>query len=333
LLGVVAVMNNYLTRREIITLFGGLAAWPLSTEAQQPKRVSRVGVLSLATVMSPIEDAFRQGLHDLGYVEGQNLILEYRGAGSADRLPVLAAELIAIKVDVIFAAGSEATRAVRQETTSIPIVMTSTNPVGLGFVASLARPGGNTTGLSLLGPEVSGKRLELLKEMIPGIAKVAVFWNPDDPGAQFSLKETQAASELLVIQLQILETRNVDAFDGAFLAANRQGAAAVILLPAPLMSRNAARIANLAMQRRLPTLFFTGDSVKSGGLISYGASIIKIYRRGAYFVDRILKGANPADLPVEQPTKFELAVNLKTAKALGLTVPPSLLARADEVIE
>jgi putative ABC transport system substrate-binding protein len=211
--------------------------------------------------------------------------------------------------------------------------MTSTNPVGLGFVASLARPGGNITGLSLLGPEVAGKRLELLKDIVPGIAKVAVLWNPDDPAAQFSLKETQAAAEALKVNLQILETRDVDAFDGAFLAATREGAAGVILLPAPLMSRNAGRIANLAMQSRLPTLFYSEDSVKAGGLISYGASLIAIHRRGAYFVDRILKGANPADLPVEQPTKFELVINLKTAKAIGLELPATLLALADEVIE
>jgi putative tryptophan/tyrosine transport system substrate-binding protein len=322
-------------RREFITLIAGAAtAWPLAGKAQQPKPASRLGFLTQAPVMSPIEDAFRQGLRDFGYVDGQNLIIEYRsGAGRVDRLAELAADLVAAKVDVIFAAGSEATSAARQTTSSVPIVMTSTNPVGLGFVASLARPGSNVTGLSLLGPETSGKRLELIKEMIPGIAKVAVLWNPNDPGARFSLQETQAAAETLKLDLQILETRDVDAFDGAFAAARNEGAAAGILLPAPLMSRNAGRIADLAVQRRLPTLFFSEDSVKAGGLISYGANLIAMNRRAAYFVDRILKGAHPADLPVEQPTVFELAINLKTAKALGLEVPPSLLARADEVIE
>jgi putative tryptophan/tyrosine transport system substrate-binding protein len=237
--------------------------------------------------------------------------------GREDRLAELAADLVADKVDVIFAAGSQATHAARQKTTSIPIVMTSTNPVGLGFVASFARPGANITGLSLLGPEIAGKRLELLKEIVPDTAKVAVLWNPDDPGAQFSLKETQTAGEALRICLQILETYDVDAFDGAFLAATRERAAAVILLPGPLMSRNAGRIAELAMQRRLPTLLFSKESVKVGGLISYGSDTSAIYRRAAYFVDRILKGAKPAGFPVEQPTKFDLAINLKTAKAIG----------------
>jgi len=322
-------------RRTVLGLLGGaVVAWPLAARAQQAKPVSRIGMLSLASAMTPIEDAFRQGMRDFGYVEGQNLVLEYRGAaGRADRLAQLAAELVAANVDVIFTMGSEATRATRQATTSIPIVMTSTNAVGLGFVASLARPGGNTTGLSMLGPEVSGKRLELLNELIPGIVKVAVFWNPNDPSAEFSLKETQVAGEALAVKLQILETRDADAFDGAFQAATREDAAAVILLPAPLMSRNAGRIATLAMQSRLPTLFYSDDSAKAGGLISYGPSLAAMHRRAAYFVDRILKGANPADLPVEQPTKFDLVINLTTAKALGLTIPPNLLVLADEVIE
>ena len=211
--------------------------------------------------------------------------------------------------------------------------MTSGNPVGLGFVASLARPGGNITGLSILGPEVSAKRLELLKELIPGIAKAAAFWNPNDPSARFSLRETEVASEALMVKLQVLETRDVGELDGAFQAAVRENAGAVILLPAPLMTRNAGRIARLAIHHRLPSLFYSGEAAKAGGLISYGASLLDVYRRAAYFVDRILKGENPADLPVELPTKFELVVNLKTAKALGLTILPSLLARADEVIE
>jgi putative ABC transport system substrate-binding protein len=322
-------------RRDFLGVLGGAAvAWPLAARAQQPNRIPRVGVLASASATSPIEDAFRQGMRDLGYVEGQNVVLEYKdAAGRTDAFPQLAAELIAAKVDVIFASGSEATSVVRSQTKGIPIVMTSTNPVGLGFVASLARPGGNITGLSILGPEVSAKRLELLKDLIPGIAKVAACWNPNDPSARFSLKETEAAGEALMVKLQILETRDVGAFDGAFQAAVKENAKAVILLPAPLMTRNAGRIASIAMQYRLPSLFYSGDAAKAGGLISYGASLIDIYRRAAYFVDRILKGANPADLPVEQPTKFELVINLKTAKALGLTVPSTLLARADEVIE
>jgi putative tryptophan/tyrosine transport system substrate-binding protein len=259
-------------RRAFITLLGGAAAArPLAARAQQAGKVWRIGWLSGSSREAVA--GFRQGLRDFGYIEGQNLIIEYRSAAErADRQAELAAELVAAKVDVIFAAGSEATRAARQKTTTIPIVMTSTNPVGLGFVASIARPGGNVTGLSLLGPETGGKRLQLLKEMIPRVAKVAVLRNPDDPAAQFSLKETQAAAETLMVKLQILEARDVDAFDGAFLAATKEGCDAAVLLPAPLMSRNAARIADLAMQRRMPTLFYSEDSVKAGELVSYGAN-------------------------------------------------------------
>jgi putative ABC transport system substrate-binding protein len=328
-------MSATMKRREFITLLGGAAAaWPLAARAQQAGRVRRVGVLTMGAEVSPFEAAFQQALADLGYVVGQNLLLEYRRAAfKVDRLPQLATELVAANVDVILAAGSEPTGALQRQTSTIPIVMTSSNPVGLGFVASLARPGGNITGLSLLSPELAGKRLELLKELIPGLTKVAVFWNPNDPATAFSVQETQVAAGTLTIKLQILEIRDVDAFDDAFRAAGSENAAAVILLPAPLMSRNAGLAARLAMQRRLPTLFSSDDAVRNGVLISYGPSLTAIYRRAAYFVDRILKGANPGDLPVEQPTKFELAINLKTAKARGLEVPPTLLARADEVIE
>ena len=274
--------------------------------------------------------AFRQGLRDLGYVEGQNLFFEDR----TDSLPSHAVDLVKLKVDVIFAmGGSEATRAARQETTDIPIVTISSNPVGLGFVASLARPGGNVTGLSLLAPEVSGKRLELLKQVVPGIARVALLWNPNDPGAAFSSKETQAAGATLSLKFQILETRDGNAFDDAFQAATKEDAEAVIPLPAPLIDRNAERIAALALKHRLPSIYHTDSLPRAGGLMSYGVNLIDVYRRAAYYVDRILKGSRPADIPVEQPTKFELVINLKTAKALGLTVPPTLLARADEVIE
>jgi putative ABC transport system substrate-binding protein len=322
-------------RRQFIGALGGAAvAWPLVALAQEPKPVPRVGVLTLGPGNSPIDEAFRQGLGDFGYVVGQNILLENRfAAGKADRLDQFAAELVAAKVDVILSSGSEATTAVRRQTNAIPIVMTSSNPVGLGFVASLARPGGNITGLSVFAPETSSKRLELLKNLLPRITKVALFWNPNDPSAKFSLTETQSAAKVMSVELQILETREVADFDGAFQAAAKASAAAVILLPAPVMSRNATRIAELALQSRLPTLFPSGDAVEAGGLLSYGPNLLAIYRRAAYYVDRILKGAKPADLPVEQPTKFELAVNLNTAKALGLDVPPQLLALADEVIE
>ena len=321
-------------RREFIIAVGGAAMdWPIDARAQ--KRAALIGWLGSGSAQSSgiFVESLKQGLLDADLHEGRDYQLDLRAIGKSERLAGLAAELITAKVDVILASGSEATRAAQRETKTVPIVMTSTNPVALGFVASLARPGGNITGLSLLGPEASGKRLEILKELIPGIAKVAVFWTPTDPGAAFSLKETQAAGEKLAIGLQILETRDVDAFDTAFLTATNEGAEAVVLLPAPLMTRNAGRIADLALKSRLPTMYYSGDAVKAGALLSYGPSLIAIYRRAAYFIDRVLKGDSPRDLPVEQPTKFDLVINLKTAKVLGVVIPPTLLLRADEVIE
>jgi putative tryptophan/tyrosine transport system substrate-binding protein len=318
-------------RREFIAGLGSAAAWPLAARAQQSKPASRVGVLAVESTRG---EAFLQGLRDLGYVEGRNLVIEFRDAGGRmERLAALAEDLARINVDLIFAQGSQATRAARQATTTIPIVMISSDPIGLGFVASLSRPGGNITGLSLLAPEVSGKRLELLKQIIPGIVLAAVLWNPDDPGAVVSLKETQSAAQTLGLKLQTLEARSVDAFDNAFEAATREGAGAVVLLPAPVMGRNADRIAALGLRSRLPTVFFEGVLPKAGGLISYGVNLSAVDRRAAYYADRILKGAKPAELPVEQPTKFDLVINLKTAKALGLTIPEALLATADELIQ
>jgi putative ABC transport system substrate-binding protein len=321
-------------RREFITLIGGAAAsWPLAARAQT-NRVSRIGILSVNPVTSTYVKAFLQGLHDLGYVEGKNIVVEYRdAAGQSDRLTALAAELVKTAVDVIFANGSEATRAAQQMTTGVPIVMTSSNPLGLGFVASLARPEGNITGVSLMAPETSGKRLELLKEIVPGLVNVAVFWNPNDPGAASSLKETVAAAEAIGLKPQILPISDGNSIDVAFGDAVKQGAQAVIPLPTPGMGMHMRRIADLALKNRLPTMYFSDELPKAGGLLSYGVNITALFRRAAYYVDRILKGTKPADLPVEQPTRFELVINLKTAKALGLTVPPTLLARADEVIE
>jgi len=245
----------------------------------------------------------------------------------------LAADLVKAGVDVIFANGSEATRAARQATTSIPIVMTSSNPLGLGFVASLARPEGNITGVSLMAPEGSGKRLELLKEIVPGLVNIAVFWNPSDPGAASSLKETVAAAEAIGLKPQILKTFDGNSIDAAFEDAVKQGAQAVVQLPTPQISIHLQRIADLALKNRLPAMYISDEFPKAGGLVSYGVNLAALFRRAAYYVDRILKGAKPADLPVEQPTKFELVINLKTAKALGLVIPPTLLATADEVIE
>jgi putative tryptophan/tyrosine transport system substrate-binding protein len=322
-------------RRHFIALLGGAAAaWPLAARAQRPNGTWRIGILAFGPADSPSLLPFHQGLRDLGYVEGQNLLVEHREYGSRrEHLADLAAELVKWKADVILAFGSEATRATRQASATIPIVMTSTNPLGLGFIASLARPGGNVTGLSLMGPDISGKRLQLLQEIVPSLAKVALLWDPGDPGAEFSVKETQAAAEALSLKLQVLEIRSSNDLATAFEAAAQGGAKAVIPLPAPIMAPNMKRIAELALGHGLATMYFNDDLPKAGGLASYGVSLAAVNRRAAFYVDRILKGANPADLPVEQPTKLDLIINLKTAKALGLTVPPTLLALADEVIE
>jgi putative ABC transport system substrate-binding protein len=324
-----------MNRRAFIAGLGSAVVWPLVARAQAQKSISHVGVLSMSTSSnSPTMIAFRQGLSDYGYVVGQNIFLKERyAAGKEDPLNQLAAELVAANVDVFWAGGSQATSALKRLTSSIPIVTVGTNPVGLGFVASLARPGGNITGVSLLGPEVAAKRIELLKEIIPNAATAAVFWNPDDPSAHFSLTETQAASTALALNLRVFETRELADFDSALSAATREAAQAIILLPSPLLDQNADRIAQLALSNRLPTFGFFKEAAKAGELVSFGPNILATTRRSAYFVDRILKGTSPSDLPVEQPTKFDLVINLKTAKALGLTVPSSLLARADEVIE
>jgi putative tryptophan/tyrosine transport system substrate-binding protein len=322
-----------MNRREFIAALGGIAiAQPTGLYAQQARPFPRIGWLSIGN--SQIESAFLQGLYDFGYVEGQNLLIEYRHAGKTpDALDRSAAELSALKVDAIVTDSSQTTQAAFNQTRSIPIVSLSTNPVGLGFVASLAKPGGNVTGVSLFGPEVSGKRLELLKQAVPGISRVAVLWDPDDPAAHFSVEETQVAAAALGLKLQVLEGRNADAVDGALEAAANAQAEAVVLLPTPLFTPLAEQIADLSMRRRMPTLHFSKNAVKFGILMSYGADALAASRRRAYFVDRILKGTKPSDLPVEQPTKFELSINQKTAKALGLNMPESLLASADEVIE
>jgi putative ABC transport system substrate-binding protein len=319
-------------RREFIAGLGAAAvARPYVLRAEQARTLPRIGRLSVGN--SRIEDAFRQGLRDFGYVVGENLLVEYRHGATPAQLDGFAAELIALKVDVIVAASSQTTRAAFNQTRTIPIVTLGTNPVALGFVANLAKPGGNVTGVSLLGPEVSGKRLQLLKQAIPGVSRVAVVWNPDDPAAHFSVEESQTAATALGLKLQVLEGRNANGVDDALRDAANAQAEAVVLLPAPLFDGFAKQIADLAMRRRLPTLYFDKEAVKDGMLMSYGADILAATRRQAYFVDRILKGSRPADLPVEQPAKFELAINQKTARALGLNLPESLLASADEVIE
>jgi putative ABC transport system substrate-binding protein len=317
-------------RREFIAALSGCVyTYPWTARAQKQNPI--VGILGASL---RIDEAFGQGLADLGYVAGQNIsVIRKDIEADLDRLDQLAAELVAANPDVIFGSGSQATMALKRQTSSIPIVTFSTNPLGLGFVASLARPGGNITGVSLLGPEVAGKRVEMVKELIPGIEAAAALWNPDDPGAHFSFLETQAACKALKIDLRSFETRTPSDIDTAFSDLSKDGIQAVIVLPAPFTAKSASRIAELAVVNRLPTFAFAKSEASAGELLSFGADTRAVARRAAYFVDRILKGASPSDLPVEQPAKFELVINLKTAKALGLTVPPSLLARADEVIE
>jgi putative tryptophan/tyrosine transport system substrate-binding protein len=327
-------------RREFIAGLGA-AAWPVAARAQQPA-MPVIGVLSSSRssaspsgLMSDFTRAFLNGLSEAGYIEGRNVAIEYRSAEERnDRLPALAADLVRHRVAAIRTLGIPATAAAKAATATIPIVFTGGfDPVAVGFVASLAKPGGNVTGVSLLAPELAGKRLALLKELIPSLIRVAVLWNPDDPTVHLSVEETKAAAARLVLALQILETRDADAIDGAVLAAANERAQALLLMPTPLYDGRAEHIAGLAMGKRLPTLHFSKEAVKLGILMSYGPDLVATIRRQAYFVDRILKGAKPADLPVEQPTRFELTVNLKTARALGLTIPATLLATADEVIE
>ncbi len=301
---------------------------PLPARAQHPAKVPRIGVL---TTSASGYEPFRQGLRELGYLEGKNVAIEYRFAeGKLDRLPALAAELVRLKVDIVVAVGAPAVRAARKATETIPIVMAAADPVGQGFVASLARPGGNVTGLSSLTAGLVGKRFELLKEIIPKLSRVAVLWHPDPTR---NWKEIQLAAREQGLQLQSLEVRGREDLDGAFRAASRERAQALLALRSPTVVAERKRIAELAIQNRLPAIYDDRAHVEAHGLMSYGTNQADLHRRAATYVDKILKGAKPADLPVEQPTKFELVINMKTAKALGLTIPQTLLIRADQVIE
>ena len=320
----------------------GFCAAPLAADAQQPPKVARIGQLLLGSLDSPQTrmgiDAFRQGLRERGYVEGQNIVIEARGAdGEIERLPVLATELVRLKVDLIVAASTPVTRAVQQATTTIPIIgVAMGDPVGDKLVVSLARPGGNITGSTFLGPELVPKRLELLKKAIPTASRVAALWHPGAFGERTTkdmMKETEAAARALGVQLQPLAVRGPDDFDRAFSTMTRERADALIVFPSPMLFGERRRLVDLAARHRLPSMYNAREFAELGGLIAYGASITDLNRRSATYVDRILRGAKPADLPVEQPTKFELVINLKTAKALGLTIPQSLLLRADEVIQ
>ena len=313
---------------------------PPTGRAQHAGKPARIGVLANALPTSPELarnwDAFRQGLGERGWIEGKDFVAEYRWAeGRLERLPSLAAELVSHKVDLIVAGSPVAARVAKQATSTIPIVMVYVfDPVGVGIVASLARPGGNVTGVAFgAGPEIVGKYLELLKEVIPSVSRVAVLMNPDSPSSPVLLSQTQAAARTLAVTLQLLEARKPDDFGGAFNAMTRERAGAVLVLPHPFIFAHARRIVDLAAKNRLPTMYPFREFVEAGGLMAYAANAPDMFRRAAYFVDKILKGAKPSDLPVEQPTKFELAINLTTAKALGLTIPQSILVRADEIIQ
>jgi putative ABC transport system substrate-binding protein len=325
-------------RSFISSLAGGLLAAPLTSEAQQTApTIAKIGLLSVTTpvVLASSIEAFRQALRGLGHVEG-TFVLEVRyGDGRFERLPELARELVGLKMDVILATSDVVIAAIKRETQTIPIVMVfSTDPMGTGFVASLARPGGNVTGLSNISSELSRKRLELLREAVPGLSRVAALWNPDVRGALLDYKETEGAARLLRLELQSVEVSRAEDLDRAFSAVTQQRAQALVLPGAnPVGFINRGKIATFAQRNRLPSMYPTREYVEAGGLMSYGPSLPDLFRRAATYVDKILKGAKPADLPVEQPTKFELVINLKTAKALGLTIPESLLRRADEVIQ
>ena len=320
----------------ISTLVLGLLATPLTAEAQQAGKVYRVGVLRFrGSPDHPNIQAFRQGLRDLGWVEGQNITLEYRWAkGRRDRLPVLAAELVRLKVDVIVVSGNRSIRVVKKATSTIPIVVAHTGDlIGPGHAASLARPGGNITGLVTMSPDLSTKRLELLKEAVPKVSRVAVLWNAANRGKLREFKYTQTAANALRLQLQSVEVRRPDDLEHAFSAIKRERADALLLLPEGLVNSRATRIADFTLKNRLPAIHQVLSFADAGGLMVYGPNDRDLYRRAATYVDKILKGAKPSDLPIERPTKFNLVVNLKTAKQLGITIPPEMLFRADKVIK
>jgi putative ABC transport system substrate-binding protein len=309
----------------------------LPAQAQQPKNVPRIGVLvgGSASSDSARIDALRQGLHELGYVEGKNIVIDYRYAeAKVDRLSGFAAELVRTKVDLIVTAGPAATGAAKEATNTIPVVMAQVNdPIGAGFVANLARPGGNITGLSVMAPELSGKQLEILKEIVPRLSRVAVLGTSTQPGNAQTLKGTEIAARALAVQLQYQEIGGAKDIETAFRDARKGHVDGLLLLSSPVLFIHRAKIVELATKSRLPAIYYQIEYVEDGGLMTYSANVVDLWRRTAAYVDKILKGAKPADLPVEQPKKFEFVVNLKAAKQIGLTIPPNVLARADKVIK
>ena len=321
----------------VFALGAMLFALTLTAEAQQPTKIPRLGYLTAPafSALTAEHEAFYQGLRELGYVEGKNIIIERRSAeAKLDRLPELAAELVRLKVDVIVTAGPAPTRAAKGATSTIPIVMAFDNdPVGNGFVATLARPGGNITGLSTYGPEISGKRLEILKETVPKLSHVAVVGTSTFPGTGANLKEVERAAAALKVKLQYLDVLSPKDIGAAFQVATKERAEAILFLGSVVYTDKRTELAQLAAKNRLPASYSRSDHVEDGGLMSYGYIPTDLYRRTATFVDKILKGRTPADLPVEQPTKFEFIINLKAARQIGLTIPPIVLARADKVIK
>ena len=321
----------------LITAVLLFVAVPVAVEAQDPTRVWRIGFLGSGSYSSgdPRVEALRHGLRELGYVEGRNLAFEFRWAdGNADRLPGLAAELAKLKVDVIVTQGTQATDAARRSITAIPIVFAvAGDPVGTGLVASLARPGGNVTGLTDIAPEIAGKRLQLLREAVPGIARIAVLWNSANASAAPQMKDTAAAARSIGLAVRSLELRDVSQLESAFATAVQDNARAVVVLSDGALYGRRVQIAQLALKHGLPCVAWTPEFAESGCLMAYGANVVELHRRAATFLYKILAGGAPGSLPVEQPTKFELVLNLKTAKALGLRIPATLLARADRVIE
>ena len=304
-------------------------------EAQQPKKTPLIGYLTVAPLSANEAriEAFRLGLRELGYVEGENIVIAWRSGEGLKRESDLVAEALRLKVDIIVSSGPTMTRAAKQATATIPIVMTfDSDPVGSGFIVSLARPGWNITGLSALSPELSGKQLELLKEIVPKLSRIAVLGNSNEPANPKTLKEIELAAGVLGVQVQSLDVLSPKDIEPAFHGATTMRADALVVLPSFVLNDQRAKVTNLALKRRLPAIYFRQEFVQGGGLVSYGTSFTDLSRRAAIYVDKILKGAKPSDLPVEQPTKFDLVVNLKAANQIGLTVPPSVLARADRVI-
>ena len=327
---------GHVRRRQFLIAAGALLAAPLGTDAQQPAKVPRIGFLGgTPEAETNRTEAFKQGLREKGWTEHQNILIEYRWSrGNTDRIPELVADLVRLKVDVILAPASTYVEPARRATSTIPIVFANhADPVGVGHVASLRRPGGNITGSTMMLSDIAPKEMELLKEMLPRISRIGVLWNPTTPSHPVALKAAEIAARALKLQLRMEGARNVDELASAFLTLSKARIGGILVLSSPLFFSERVKIAELALKYRLPTVFASRENAEAGGLASYGADLETMFRLAAVYVDKILRGAKPGDLPVEQPTRFELVINLKTAKALGITIPQSILLRADRVIE